>query len=150
MSVFIVGSRHIDALVIAGVQYGLIAPEAMSETGRTLWAENLASVADRYPYDGDGQRPGPIRFRDADVDQYEAPSVGVILDPNGVVKAAFCYEYQSCEHPGWDRSVAHDFVRALIARAGSEADLDASGWPVRKGLPWEVHDLSEIAAVVLA
>ena len=30
-----------------------------------------------------------------------------------VLKATDCYEYQSCEHPEWPSSNAHDFIQAL-------------------------------------
>ena len=44
--------------------------------GRWLWRMNLAAVKERYPDDVDGQRPGPVGFRDEDTLNY------VWTDPN--------------------------------------------------------------------
>ena len=44
--------------------------EERDELGRVLWKMNLESVAYRYPNDVDGDRPGPVDFRDSDVDTY--------------------------------------------------------------------------------
>ena len=35
------------------------------------------------------------------------------VSPVVILSAIACYEYQSCEHPGWATSEAHDFCHAL-------------------------------------
>ncbi|HUZ55086.1 MAG TPA: hypothetical protein VMU94_21490 [Streptosporangiaceae bacterium] len=68
-----------------------------------LLAENRRSVNHRY----------------AD-DEYQAPYVFTEitghLDPIAILKAISCYEYQSCEHPGWEASEARSFCEALRRR----------------------------------
>jgi hypothetical protein len=159
MSAWIVSRAHIDALVLAGVQWRLITdpgPEKLSALGRMLWAENLASVAYRYPGDGDSERPGPNDFRDADVTTYTAPTSEVLLSAAGVVKAVDCYEYQSCEHPAWPDSAAAGFAGALrtaVLTCIPADQLEPSRYsgqrkypPGYDTAPWGVDDLTEIAA----
>jgi hypothetical protein len=38
--------------------------------GHELWKMNLDAVSQRYPRDKSGERPGPIDFKDSDVDEY--------------------------------------------------------------------------------
>jgi hypothetical protein len=122
VSAWIVDKVTIDALVTGIVQGEVIAPEDYGnedELGRTLWRECLTSVAYRYPNDEDGERPGPIDFRDSDVDEYEFERVTV--DPVVLLKQVGCYQYQSCEHPGWEASRAFAWTTALyqqLNRAG--------------------------------
>lgn len=112
MSAWIVSKLHIDHLVTALVRAELIT-ETPDKAGRMLWRECLASVAARYPGDTDGHRPGPIDFRDGDVDTYtwtETPE----LTPGGLSKTIACYRYQSCEHDGWTGSVADQLTAKLM------------------------------------
>lgn len=102
MSAWIVSKKHIDYIVTAIIQAEL-STKTPDEIGRMLWRECLASVAYRYPDDGDGERPGPADFCDSDVDTYtwdETPA----LTAGALMKTLGCYRYQSCEHPGWDDS----------------------------------------------
>lgn len=114
MSAWIVSRAHIDTLVTALVTWEFVLPEQADDTGRMLWAECLASVAGHYPNDGDGDRPGPIDFKDADVTTYTFTGVEGRIDPLVVQIANQSYQYQSCEHAGWSASDA----RALSERLG--------------------------------
>jgi hypothetical protein len=145
MSAFIVDKAHIDLLVAAGLDFpthGALAWYTRDErahrlngvnadeVGAMLWAENLASVAARYPDDASGERPGPIDLTDDDIAAYRWENVPGRIDPIVVMKAIDCYEYQSCEHAGWRDSAAAAFCdrlrRAAISRLpGYE---DAAGW----------------------
>jgi len=126
MSAWIVTENHIDALVEWGIRTGLINTPEADTAGRKLWAENLASVAYRYPHDGDGERPGPTGFRDADVTTYvwsaakpTLPDMGYAgfdpNDPEHALQQVGCYTYQSCEHEDWDGSWAKSYCDALVA-----------------------------------
>jgi hypothetical protein len=99
MSAWIVSNDHLDLLLTAALAWDLINPAAADDTGRTLWRENLASVAYRYPADRDGERPGPADFRDRDVDTYRFQRYPGRVDPEVVVAAASSLAYQSCERP---------------------------------------------------
>lgn len=126
MSAWIVSKRHIDYIVTALIRAELTA-DTPDETGRMLWRECLASVAYRYPHDKDGERPGPVDFRDSDVDTYtwaETPE----LSPGGLAKTLGCYSYQSCEHPEWDGSQAQVLTTKLCEALGDVPYDDSVPW----------------------
>ena len=88
---------------------------SQDECGRMLWGENLRSIEYRYPDTIENQMyPGPGDFLGwPDVDQYTCKGLRPTPDPVAILKALDCYEYQSCEHPGWRTSNAHAFCEAL-------------------------------------
>jgi hypothetical protein len=136
MSAWIVSRQHIDVMVDAAIRRGLVEPSQADEVGRMLWKENLASVAHRYPRDKDGERPGPTDFRDADVETYTfTPLPKEIVDvwdlnPDGALRVTVdCYDYQSCEHPGWRGSAAHALCCRLRELAGGSREYD-------ERIPW--------------
>jgi len=119
----------------------MLAPELAVLLARA----NVASVAYRYPDDKPGERPGPSvaddeeyvelcaeaarRTVDIDAVAWRTPAIGGAVQ---VLKATQCYEYQACEHPGWDRSKAHRAVEAIRSAAISalRGYSDAVwGWP---------------------
>lgn len=115
MSAWIVSKEHIDVLVTA------LHPETQeqsNELGRVLWRECFRSVAYRYPDDADGERPGPISFRDSDVDTYVWSSE--VVPHAWISNAAACYDYQSCEHPEYGASVARYLVSRLMDKFPSD------------------------------
>lgn len=119
MSAWIVSRDHLDLLLTAAVAWDLTAAEQADETGRMLWKENLASVAYLYPADRDGDRPGPLGFRDRDVDTYRFRCYPGRVDPEVVATAAASLAYQSCEHPGWKASTARQWVTRLHEHAST-------------------------------
>ena len=106
MSAWIVSHDHLDLLLTAAVAWEITPPGEADETGRMLWKENLASGAYRYPRDRDGDRPGPIDFRDRHVDTYRFQPYPGPVDPEVVATAAASLACQSREHPGWTYSTA--------------------------------------------
>jgi hypothetical protein len=140
MSAFMVDKQHIDLMVDAttydihcsfawyheGIRHELVRGSA-GETprhnaghveystdaiGRMLIDENLNSIHARYPDTLDGGIvPGPL---EAYWEQpYSCPIMLPTVDAVQVLKAIACYEYQSCEHDGWETSTAHAFCDAL-------------------------------------
>jgi hypothetical protein len=89
--------------------------------GAMLWAENARSVNHRY---NEEEWEQPYLFR-------RLPGVP---NPVAVLKALDGFEYQSCEHPGWETSEAHSFCASLrktaIRRLKGYDDA-----------PWEVTNL---------
>lgn len=144
MSAWIVSKNHIDTLVYQAMKQRLIEPEQADATGRMLWAENLKSVAYRYPTDKDGERPGPDDFKDSDVLTYTyaeprrlpASEYGAAFDPDdegAVVIQVECYEYQSCEHPGYAASPARALATLLgvtLVSNGSSGAASNAPWGV--------------------
>ncbi len=138
MSAWIVSKTHIDCLVQAGIDAEMVRPEEATEFGRMLWQENLNSIEARYPDTvggGKGDFPGPVVFAGAkSVKAYRyEPLPGSSLDvPHVVNTAAACYDYQSCEHEGWQDSKAQVFVLALyeLTKPAAEASGLKGPWGV--------------------
>ncbi len=140
MSAWIVSRQHIDVMVDAAIRSGLVEASQADEVGRMLWKENLVSVAYRYPRDKDGKRPGPTDFRDADVDTYtftplpkEIVDVWNLNPDAALAKTVGCYEYQSCEHPGWRDSPAcalSSRLCELVREHDGYGDCIPWGWEV--------------------
>jgi hypothetical protein len=138
MSAWIVDPGHIDVLVNAAAQFGTLDGADPRAVGQLLWRENHRSVNYRY-----GQRSRtpsyPLRTT-------EAP-----LHPIAVLKAIGCYEYQSCEHKGWDTSAAHRFVIKLEAAiAAQHPEQFAEGAyrdnPIYDRAPWGFARLEQAHA----
>ena len=120
MSAFIQSKAHIDALIRLaldgpahpGVRWDprwyfyhdgtayYVTPETADMLGGALVAENYASVNYRY-----SENDAPEAYT------YARGSRALTLVEG--FKALDGYEYQACEHPGWETSLAHTFVNAL-------------------------------------
>lgn len=70
--------------------------------GQTLWEENRDSVA--YRYNGREETGDPVTY---------CAGPTLVADPVTILKQIDVYEYQACEHPHWDESVAKAFCEAL-------------------------------------
>jgi hypothetical protein len=141
MSAFIVDKKHIDFLVTAAYHYDLTfnlkgwvsaRTADLDALGHALWQENLESVAYRYPEDTPNSRPGPVSDNiDLEVAMYRHTPCHGPSHAIQVLKALSCYEYQSCEHPGWKDSDAFNFCAGLKDRAISALPgYDDARWEV--------------------
>lgn len=134
MSAYIVDKDHINYLVSSALtvsyrsrsghnfrwyhdgQSHLLDDRNGTETGQMLWDECIESVAYRYPNRDDGALPGETGDSlhvYIHTNKYMCDDVHVAQ----VLKATDCYEYQSCEHPGWHQSSAKAFIDSLRALA---------------------------------
>jgi hypothetical protein len=145
MSAYVVHPDHISYLVQVAIGLGRasrstltfgdprtgigIEIDTASEVGACLLQENIASVRYRYPDCTYDDLPGPIPTPAAINYQYRP--LPVQLDPVQVLKAIRCYEYQSCEHPGWQESEAKRFCELLI-------DYAVRNLPGYDNAAWEV------------
>ncbi len=84
-----------------------------AEVGQMLWDECHTSVCYRYP---DGDLPGPCD-QDFTYREHRSTMHRERIEPVQTIKACDCYQYQSCEHPGWDTSQAKAFIDALRSEA---------------------------------
>jgi hypothetical protein len=135
MSAWIVSKQHIDAMVTAGLPAPGKSPvvrwsdpdqaevckelskENADGVGRMLWQENRQSVNYRY---GEDNPVDPIYG-------YEPER----HSPLTVLKLIECYEYQSCEHPGWENGEARKFCQALRVKAVQDLPgYDAEPWGI--------------------
>lgn len=88
---------------------------------RELAAENIRSVAARYPEDRDGERPGPCGLTDAQILEAAALWAGHYVvggDAAEVsqatrLKLCDCLAYQSNETDGWKTSKAFEQLRRI-------------------------------------
>ncbi len=103
MSAFVVSPKHIRALAQA-VQGARCARETVYEVADILWDENVASVCHRYSEDAALYPKPEWTF-----------GLPVPYSDVQILKAINCYEYQSCEHPGWQDSKARSICAALTA-----------------------------------
>lgn len=133
MSAWIVSEDHIDALVCGAIRFGVpfdgepVTPENATDVGQALWHENHKSVNYRY----DSREKTPVyRF------------VGeTTLRPMSLFKQCRCYDYQTCEHDGYESSAAQRLMADLEAaclrelgmtddQASSSKDWDAVPWGI--------------------
>lgn len=130
MSAYVVDRDTIHILVAAGAeivcQSAFVSDEHASQLGQTLLDECVASVRYRYPNDDIGELPGsydvdtiPGTDQEIRVAQWLIPYVyepsAEPLDREAAAEAIRCYEYQSCEHPGWPESWARSYCLGLRA-----------------------------------
>jgi hypothetical protein len=116
---------YVDEL-LEGSASGPLTPERADEAGQALLAECVASVS--YLYDEPlGSLPGPVP--NPDPQQYEWTNFGRILTAIECCSALDCYEYQSCEHPGWEDSGARVFCERLRrSLVGCMEGYEAAAW----------------------
>ncbi len=172
MSCYMVSKEHVDAMVTAGLEYGMphrnrgpvswLVPEPVNEhaysrgepwgpeavadaerrrrtltddtagqVGAMLLAENRRSVDHRY--DEDELDPS-----EAYIYERFPRDITHSFAPVEILSAIRCYEYQACEHPGWETSEAHAFCRALEAAA-------IRALPGYDSAPWEITAETEPA-----
>jgi hypothetical protein len=105
----------------------------MNQLGALLWDENIRSVDSRYREENG-------------VGAYEHVRSSLLIDPVQVLKAADCYEYQSCEHEEWIESEAKTIIDALRdAACNAMPGYDAAVW----GAPeeWENENGNKVIAL---
>ncbi|WP_050514484.1 hypothetical protein [Streptomyces rimosus] len=165
MPAFEVGKTHIDLLVNAGLQfvhpgdslrwlvreltdeekqgvfqegapwgdgaintYGNLFRELTDKSagyvGAMLWAENRRSVNHRY---AEKEWEQPYVYR----------RLHMSFDPVAVLSALSCYEYQSCEHPEWEKSEAYRYCMALQGAAVRRL-------PGYVAAPWHVSSMDDL------
>lgn len=135
MSAWIVSKECIDVLVSGAIIHRVsfngepVTRANANAVGLALWRENVKSVNWRY---NDHDRAASYEFTAAETGD------GFLLMQLG------CYDYQSCEHPGWKKSAAYAcceaLARAIEATYGEteagrvpdalRAEYDAAPWRV--------------------
>ncbi len=128
MSAFICSPDHISALVrfacVNKVTFYVGNPSRSLGAGNEqeivdiLYAENVTSVNYRYSH------------------HEQEPTTGCVYNPNAkrispveAIKLASSLDYQSCEHPEWESSIAHEIVESIKSEAIRRlAGYDAAPW----------------------
>lgn len=127
MSAWTVAQGHIDVLVNALFEYGVVDPSTNGrELGQELWHENHLSINHLYSE----STPTP----DYVLTTTEAP-----LMPDAIFEAVSCFVYQSCEHPEWKDS------RSLKLMIGLKAAAEGRGGTSHgaREYPWGFTSLDQ-------
>jgi len=103
MSAWICTTKHINLLAHACIQLGVINEDEGQKAATDLYGENVKSV--NYRYRSQEVYP-PIKF--VQPDTYYTK-----LDLIDVYKQMNCFDYQSCEHDGWETSSAKNLLFLL-------------------------------------
>ena len=128
MSAFVCDSDHIKFLVTAQLfgQYDRALARQVPKdfdkqdfAAKMLYAENITSVNHRY---NESPEYEALTYSKADYDLHRSwfhnPHVGHAERIAQVFKSIQCYEYQSCEHEGWEDSPAQKFCNDLRSAWG--------------------------------
>lgn len=119
MSAWIVTKAHIDALVHALGKREML-EATLDETGQMLWHENHLSVNYRY----NEQTPTPTYV-------YAAPPVA--WTPSQLDKIVRCWNYQTCEHPEYEDSIAYRLVAVELTEALAREGVNEES---HRDTPW--------------
>jgi hypothetical protein len=109
-----------------------------NELGRALWLANVDSIAARYPptesTPGDGVTRYPDMWPEGGIAEVAAYRHALVEFPVvATIKAAHCFEYQSCDVSNWDESWAAKFCEKLVAILIPEL-------PGYEAAPWGIDD----------
>lgn len=141
MSAFLMSKTDIDILVTA---FARLKPHGrkllnLNAFGLTLWRENAASVTFRYRHKPRAELEAA--FPDlAVIERYRFKTV--LARPEAVAQIAACYDYQTCEHDGYEASEARQIYLA-IAAAYPET------MPGAGEMPWGVSNRDDLERVKL-
>ncbi len=145
MSAFIVSHDHIDALLTYAIQNQIsfwnpeektrttIMRDNAEEIGRILLQENETSVRYRYNDFDTDDLPGTVGETAATYAYRPFFSFPRALTAVGVLKAVQCLEYQSCEHPEWEASLAWRICQDLKSSAIHDLpNYDRAEWEINR------------------
>lgn len=130
MSAWEVSKAHIDALVQEMGRHGLI--RNADKAGQMLLAENHKSLRARYGDRAETYWPG----MDKRASEYHFNGIESPLDPVKMDTLARCYDYQTCEHSGYEASEAFSLIHELGVRLGIPEDAGLKG-------PWGIETIEE-------
>ena len=137
MSAWIVSKQHIDALAYWLDRMGIAHDK--QKMGEMLWSENYKSIRARY---GDYNHKG--KFVKRPKYHYMIPQPRVTesyyddFDPQNldqIQALVHCYNYQTCEHDGWEKSRA----KRRMDRLETQLVMSGADWK-REGTkaPWGI------------
>ena len=145
MSVFIVSPEHIHVLLDAALRY-------TDEIGMTIYTnDGQALTIDRTNRDQVGQMLLDTNTASAGARHQEASELYIYSyttpirfdwEAVDILKAISCYEYQTCEAPGWDTSTAKAFCEGL-------RDAVIPALPGYNDAPWEITTTSTPAHTII-
>lgn len=117
MSAYMVEKHHIGYLVAAAfdrayrIDAHLQPSLTMHEMAELLSLENARSIVYRYPQDS--MDDTMHTWAKGEVESM----LWMAIKPEQVIQSVRCYQYQACEHPGWNESRAKDITDRLLMAA---------------------------------
>jgi hypothetical protein len=158
MSAFFVGCDHINAMLTAAKELkmyvatpgtdhwhpaDLATGDIWTEIGKALMVENQKSLASRYPDDWQEFFEG---FEVEDYKFEEDNYFTVYRKLTDAIHLVRCYEYQSCEHDGWEDSWAHKFCQRLTGAAANKVPESGPCWEYHK--PVDAPKIIKLSSLV--
>jgi hypothetical protein len=126
MSAWMVSTRHIDCLVSAMGAFGIVGRDEYDRIGDILVQENVESLLYRYSRDKRSDYAAPGTYRHTPFSSE---------DPAFILKQVDCYDYQACEHPGWEESEASRLCNLLVEKIA--ASIGHSPSEIRMTPAWD-------------
>jgi len=112
MSAWIVSTNHIRQMVDGAIRLGLVEPKDATTVGRMLTNANKRSIRARYGEWDEGA---------AAVQPYWHTPTREPISDLSLLMQLNCYDYQTCEFDGYERSTAYKLVermRKALAKQG--------------------------------
>lgn len=152
MSAFVVSKDHINYLVAAAREFGTVlrpdfgrGPDSVANPdafGQALWDENYRSVNHRY----DTEDKTPEFHYDKRYDRFKFKTFEELAFLH---KAVSCYDYQSCECPDYQNTVACRFCNEtdndILRRMLNDIDQTNKAHDV---FPWGIDSMKQIEDVM--
>jgi hypothetical protein len=111
------------ASVIFDMANGKITRNDAVNIGRVLYRENCMSFLYRYPSAKDDVNPDFPIVNENDI-------VSVALYSDEIMDAIKCLEYQSCEHPDWEKSFSKKILDSILNSAREYPKRGYASWGV--------------------
>ena len=112
MSAYIVSDKHISAMLTL-----VSGPEYHGEPKTYYWDCEIISFADNIMAIGQKLLDENYKSVNARYNRNETPHTfsfePVEMKPIEIVRLCHCYNYQTCEHDGWDGSEAEEISRQI-------------------------------------
>lgn len=142
MSAFLCTPEHIAVIANCAASRGIADTLTAQEIAEGFARSNLASVAHRYEESPDQTAASFMGCTSAE--EYVRLCIaetfgGETAAPLSVFKLAACLEYQSCEHPEWEKSDAAQWIAELQAAVCKQLNVTpdrARGLQAYDALPW--------------
>jgi len=136
MSAWIVSKKHIDCIVkgisdldnyneIKQIVNGDNSLDTLNKIGQILWDECFKSVNYRY---NDNEKTPVYKY-----DNFTNKSDNELENLGFLFKQVQCLDYQSCEHPEYDKSTAKKIIDKLTFKIGykmSELACPTAPWGI--------------------
>ena len=122
MSAWICSEKHIELLAVSYFrQKRMIDTKNIVDIAKVLWKENHKSINYRY-----NERTRTPIIKEKPVDYYD--NLLVHYSKMDIYKLAQSYDYQSCEHDGYEKSKAKGIINSILLCTSGDIIGGLSGY----------------------